>query len=707
MAILCAALGLAAEHAGTHARPARYSFRGGSSADGAPRKQLLVVGSANADVIVEVERLPASGETVCARGTEGVRVVPGGKGCNQAIAVSRLGQHSIASRFIGQLGADAQGEMLEATMAAHGVDVSGCGRQAGRASGQGFVFLQPNGTISSVVVEGANGCWPSLPMDECVALVQGCSTVLLQREVPEEINEAIASAAAALGVPVLQDIGGADRPISDAHLQRCALLSPNKPELARLTGLPVETEEQLMAAVNSLRDRGARRVLVTLGAQGSLLVGEDGSVLRQPALPIPGGVAIDETGAGDCFRAAFAVAMAEGRAAEECMRFAAAAGALAVSRLGAVPSIPSREEVEALVLHSLPAAAAVGAAEAEAEDGAGRLRGGAAPTGLPTPPECGLEFGSRLNSMKDRPELWEGAQTPLGWVARQGQVQGLGVVDFNFPQHLSGLSTEEVQAALTKAGLRAGAICLRYPKHMQAGAMTHPDERVRAEAIALTIEAGEWAKRLGAEELIIWSAYDGYDYSLQVDYGLLWQRVVDGFRAVCDAHPELKVSLEFKPTDENTRWFAVPSTGAALLLVRDIDRNNMGLTIDLGHCLAAGENPAQSIAMVGRAGKLFGLQLNDGYQRLGAEDGLMFGSVHPLMALEVCYWLQEVGYDGHVYFDTFPRNEDPVREAEFNIRAFKRMWAKAKSLRAQGIEGRLRAHDALGTLEMLERMEAA
>ncbi|KAJ1640059.1 xylose isomerase-like protein, partial [Pavlovales sp. CCMP2436] len=168
-----------------------------------------------------------------------------------------------------------------------------------------------------------------------------------------------------------------------------------------------------------------------------------------------------------------------------------------------------------------------------------------------------------------------------------------------------------------------------------------------------------------------------------------------------------QVSLEFKPTDENTRWFAVPSTGAALLLVRDIDRNNMGLTIDLGHCLAAGENPAQSIAMVGRAGKLFGLQLNDGYQRLGAEDGLMFGSVHPLMALEVCYWLQEVGYDGHVYFDTFPRNEDPVREAEFNIRAFKRMWAKAKSLRAQGIEGRLRAHDALGTLEMLERMEAA
>ena len=78
-------------------------------------------------------------------------------------------------------------------------------------------------------------------------------------------------------------------------------------------------------------------------------------------------------------------------------------------------------------------------------------------------------------------------------------------------------------------------------------------------AIDLTIEAGDWATALGCEEVCVWSAWDGYDYSLQVDYHALWQRVVDGFRAVCDAHPKLRVSLEFKPTDENTRFFAVPS----------------------------------------------------------------------------------------------------------------------------------------------------
>ena len=184
---------------------------------------------------------------------------------------------------------------------------------------------------------------------------------------------------------------------------------------------------------------------------------------------------------------------------------------------------------------------------------------------------------------------------------------------------------------------------------------------------------------------------------------------------MCDAHPELRVSLEFKPTDENTRWFIVPSTGAAVLLALQVARPNFGLTLDVGHLLAAGENPAQSVALAASHGKLFGVQLNDGYGRLGAEDGLMFGSVHPLMALEFIVWLRRARFDGHVYFDTFPRNEDPVREAERNIRAVKRCWARAVELDPAGAgdptgapnDGPLarcqEAHDALGALELLQQ----
>lgn len=134
-----------------------------------------------------------------------------------------------------------------------------------------------------------------------------------------------------------------------------------------------------------------------------------------------------------------------------------------------------------------------------------------------------------------------------------------------------------------------------------------------------------------------------------------------------------------------------------------MDRENFGLTIDIGHCLAAGENPAQSIAAVAARGKLFGVQLNDGYQRIGAEDGLIFGSVHPLMAREFIYWLRRSAFGGHVYFDTFPRNEDPVRECELNIRQVKRLWEAAGELERTGLQSKLDAHDALGTLETLEK----
>merc|ERR1712070_1366870 len=110
---------------------------------------------------------------------------------------------------------------------------------------------------------------------------------------------------------------------------------------------------------------------------------------------------------------------------------------------------------------------------------------------------------------------------------------------------------------------------------------------MRRKAVELTIEAAECGMALGTNELAVWSAFCGYDYSLQVDYLQMWHHMIDSFRAVCDAHPQVQVSLEFKPTDEHTRFFTVSSTGAALQLVRDVNRGNMGLTLDLGHCLMA------------------------------------------------------------------------------------------------------------------------
>lgn len=714
-------------------------------------RRLLVVGSLNLDVIMEVDRLPRKGENVVARRPDATTAL-GGKGANQAIAVARLtagGEHAGVD-FVCQFGNDAHAAQLERTLVASGVGLSACGRSVGSGSGQGFVFLEPDGGVAAVVLGGANEAgWGAQQARALESRVRAASALLLQREIPEEINEILAGAAKAAGVPVLLDIGGAERPLSDAMLALVDYVCPNESELERLTGMPTSGRAEVLAAARSLRARGARNVLVTLGAEGSVLLTSDDQLIEQPPLAIPGGRVVDATGAGDAFRAAFAVALTDRWPLAQCMRFAAAAGAVAVSRLGAEPSLPTRAECEAVLAGKpLPpradapsASAGAPATAAAAAEGSASLAGsgtemtGAAPTNggahaaaakaagpraIRLPPSrhgtfdeaawraseeggvCPLQFGSRLNSMSARKDLWEGATDTLGLVARQGTVAGLGLVDFNFPQHLRGVAPEQARAALERAGLKAGAICMRYEREHQLGALTHPDPELRRKAIEMTIEGGRYALQLGANELVVWSAFDGYDYHHQVDYVVLWGRVVDAFQQVCDALPDVRVSLEFKPTDENTRFFAVPSTGAALLLAQQVDRPNFGLTLDIGHMLMAGENPAQSVALVGHAGKLFGVQLNDGHAKMGAEDGLMFGSVHGSMALEFLRWLQKVRFDGHIYFDTFPRNEDPVREAEYNIRRVKALWKQAARLTAAGLDGHLARHDALAALELME-----
>lgn len=213
--------------------------------------------------------------------------------------------------------------------------------------------------------------------------------------------------------------------------------------------------------------------------------------------------------------------------------------------------------------------------------------------------------------------------------------------------------------------------------------------------------AGQVSWKDGARHVFL---VDACQSDSQIDYTAAWQRAVESFQAVCDACPDIKVSLEFKPTDESTRFSVVPSTGAALLLAQEVQRPNMGLTLDVGHMIMAGENPAQSVEMVSRAGKLYGMQFGDGHSRLGAEDGLMFGSVHQSMALELLVWLQKLNYKGYIYFDTFPRNEDPIREAEYNVRRFQAFWHKAEATRKAGIEKILVRHDAMGSLELLETL---
>ena len=625
------------------------------------------------------------------------------------------------------LGSDYYSKSLAASLATQGsLDISGCllARSEDTQAGQGYVFLEPDGAASSIVVGGANAAWDvgnaSALEAHFTSLVTDSSLVMLQREIPEAVNLIAARAARAAGVPVILDLGGEDSPLSPELLDNISILSPNENELQRITSMPTDTDTQAVEAARALQMIGLNKqaILVTLGSRGSFFLPYPTpsnplpTSIWQEVHPIPGDRVVDATSAGDSFRAAFSVCLVEHRLThhreqdeaassevKECLMFASSAGALAVSKKGAMPSLPYRSDVDRWLEGSvrgdnLTTFNCESQPSTSSEQVTSNLDH-----------ECPLDFASRLNSMKARPDLFSiGRLSNLlpDLIKRQGMVQGLHSIHLNYPEHhLLERNTSLIKAAMAEAGMKAGAVNIRFPKEdFLHGSFTSPREEIRKKAVELTLQGCRWARELGASDLVVWSQFDGGDYLLSMDYVSSWQQIVQSYQELCDSC-NLKISIEPKPTDELARFSIVPSTSAALLLIRDVNRLNFGLTLDYGHALLASENPGQLVAMAISQGKLFGIHLNDGYSRLGAEDGLAFGSVSMKSALETVYWLRRLNYQGSIYFDTFPMREDPVEEAELNIKTFKKLWRSSALLLNDEFENLLREQDSMKILNYL------
>lgn len=310
-----------------------------SSSNLSPLPPLVVVGSANADIYVEIDRLPKEGETISAVSGQ---TLAGGKGANQAVCGGRLAHPTF---FLGQIGGDANGRLIMDELERGGVSIDYL-RSVGDdvATGHAVVMLQKNGENSIIIVGGANmSCWPETLSHKDLEVVRSAGIVLLQREIPDFVNIQVAKAANAAGVPVILDAGGMDAPIPQELLMFVNILSPNETELARLTGLPTENFEQITTAVRKCHEMGIEQVLMKLGDKGSALFIKGEEPIKQSIIKAP--QVLDTTGAGDTFTAAFAVALVEGRSKKECLRFAAAAASLCVQVKGAIPSMPDRKSV--------------------------------------------------------------------------------------------------------------------------------------------------------------------------------------------------------------------------------------------------------------------------------------------------------------------------------------------------------------------------
>ncbi|MDU2585196.1 MAG: TIM barrel protein, partial [Anaerococcus prevotii] len=168
----------------------------------------------------------------------------------------------------------------------------------------------------------------------------------------------------------------------------------------------------------------------------------------------------------------------------------------------------------------------------------------------------------------------------------------------------------------------------------------------------------------------IWLGNDGFDYSFQINYSKVWDRLVNAFQEICDYAPDLKFSIEYKPYEERSYAF-IDSMGVAGMFINEIDRGNIGITLDYCHMLMKHENPAFAADIFSKRSKLFGVHLNDGYGVM--DDGLMIGTASPYKTLEFLFYIKKNGYDGPIYFDTFPIREPAIEETEINISMIKYM----------------------------------
>ena len=289
------------------------------------------MGSANLDLVFATERIPLPGETLLALGSERF---PGGKGLNQAVASARAGA---VTTFIAALGRDDNGRRLAETIADAGI-VDHLVRRVDEATGQAFIVVSSAGENTIIVASGANAGVVSLTDTDRAALT-GSSVLLMQLELPLSVVQEAATVAHSVGTVVMLNAAPASE-LPKELLRTLDYLIVNEHEACELGGSDdVTTASLALAAL-------VPRVIVTLGGAGSALYDAGAELVKISALAVD---PVDTTGAGDTFCGAFAASIAEGRGFEEAARFATAAAALSVQAVGAVPSIPARSRIDALL----------------------------------------------------------------------------------------------------------------------------------------------------------------------------------------------------------------------------------------------------------------------------------------------------------------------------------------------------------------------
>ena len=299
---------------------------------------IVVVGSSNTDMIIQLDRIPKPGETILG-GT--FTTAAGGKGANQAVGAARAGGRVT---LVARVGQDMFGDQALAGFQKDGICVDYVARDRKAPSGVALIFVARDGENSIAVAGGANGQLSPADVRKARAVLSKAAVMVLQLEIPLPTVEAAADLASKLGVRVILNPAPA-RKLPKSLLRQVSILTPNETEAELLTGVKVTDEASLQRAADALLACGVGTVILTLGARGAFVAGPGVRQWVRGFKVKP----VDTTAAGDIFNGALAVALGEGKPLLDAVRLANAAAAISVTRLGAQPSAPQRREIEKLL----------------------------------------------------------------------------------------------------------------------------------------------------------------------------------------------------------------------------------------------------------------------------------------------------------------------------------------------------------------------
>ena len=303
-------------------------------------KNIVVIGSTNTDMVVKASHLPAGGETVL--GGEFL-MNAGGKGANQAVAAARYGNRVV---FVAKTGNDLFGERVRSSLREDDIVTDYVSIDPLHLSGVALITIDARAENCIVVASGANMYLSTADVDAAREEISAADVVLMQLESPIETVTYAAQMAAEAGVKVVLNPAPApDKPLPEELMRSLYLITPNRSEASRLSGIEVKDMESAREAAKAILDRGPQSVIITLGGDGSLVYdGQEFTFIEATKVE-----AVDTTAAGDTYNGVLATMVAEGRNLIDAAREASLAAAISVTRMGAQPAAPTRAEVAAMV----------------------------------------------------------------------------------------------------------------------------------------------------------------------------------------------------------------------------------------------------------------------------------------------------------------------------------------------------------------------